>query len=168
MRREAAFRFIPELLGDINHVMELSKNPKRLYVEVAVDSLHAGVKTITAFIEHSNTKHKKDTLKALQKQYEDLGQKSIDNYIEEAVRKIDIDYEQIKANIAKMQFRSSEIRAFIDCLSNELRRVIDILTVIQADPDYPDRADVEETLRKTMRTHQKLLTLHIEEGQKDG
>ena len=65
MRQEAAFRFIPELIGDITHTMELSGNPKLLYVEAAVNTLHMAADVFGSVEEHKNTKRKKETKQAL-------------------------------------------------------------------------------------------------------
>ena len=46
--------------------------------------------------------------------------------------------------------------------------MLGIFQEIQADPDYPERAQVEEITRKTIRDYQKLLRIYIEEKEKDG
>jgi len=61
MREEAAFRFVPELIGDFSHVMKLSGNPKVLYVEAAVATLYAAVDVFAVIKEYGNTKRKKTT-----------------------------------------------------------------------------------------------------------
>jgi hypothetical protein len=168
MRQEAAFRFIPELIGDITHAMELSGNPKLLYVEAAVNTLHMAADVFESVEEHINTKRKKETKQPLQEKYSELERTRTDHYIQEAVRNIDNTYERLKMKVSDGQFRDMEVGKFIDCLKEELHKVIDIFNDMQIDPDYPDRSKVEEVTRKSLRDYKKLLTIFIEEEEKDG
>lgn len=168
MRQEAAFRFIPELIGDITHTMELSGNPKLLYVEAAVNTLHMAADVFESVEEHINTKQKKETKQALQEKYSELERTRTDHYIQEAVRNIDNTYERLKMKVRDGQVRDTEVGKFIDCLKEELHKVIDIFNDMQIDPDYPDRSKVEEVTRKSLRDYKKLLTIFIEEEEKDG
>lgn len=168
MRREAAFKFIPELIGDIAHTMELSGNPKMLYVEAAINTLHMAADVLGSVEEHINTKQKNEIKQALQEKYSEMERVRTDHYIQEAVRDIDITYERLKIQVKDGQFRNVEVRKFIKCLKEELHKVIDIFNVIQADPDYPDRDKVEEVTRRTLRDYNKILTIFIEEEEKDG
>ena len=168
MRQEAAFRFIPELIGDIAHTMELSGNPKMLYVEAAVNTLHMAADVFESVEEHLNTKRKKDTKQILQEKYSELERERIDHYTQESVSSIDITYERLKIKMRDGQFRDAEVRKFINCLREELHKVIDVFNDMQIDPDYPDRSKVEEVTRKSLRDYKKLLTIFIEEEEKDG
>ena len=168
MRQKAAFRFIPELIGDIAHTMELSGNPQMLYVEAAINTLHMAADVFETVAEHENTKRKKQTKQTLQEKYSELEKERTDHYIQEAVRNIDITYERLKIRVHDGQFRDNEVRKFINCLEQELHKVIDIFNDMQIDPDYPDRAKVEEVTRKSLRDYNKLLTIFIEEEEKDG
>lgn len=168
MRREAAFKFIPELIGDIAHTMELSGNPKLLYVEAAINTLHMAANVFELVEEHVNTKQKNEIRKILQEKYNEMEKVRTDHYIQEAVRNIDITYERLKIQVKDGQFRNIEVRKFIKSLKDELHKVIDIFNVVQTDPDYPDRDKVEEVTRRTLRDYKKLLTIFIEEEEKDG
>lgn len=168
MRQEAAFRFITELIGDITHTMELSGNPQLLYVEAAVNTLHMAADVFESVEEHINTKRKKETKQALQEKYRELEKVRTDHYIQEAVHIIDNTYERLKTRVRDGQFRDTEVRKFINCLKEELHKVIDIFNDMQIDPDYPDREKVEEVTRKSLRDYKKLLTIFIEEEEKDG
>lgn len=168
MRQEVAFRFIPELIGDITHTMELSGNPKLLYVEAVVNTLHMAADVFESVEEHKNTKRKKETKQALQEKYSELEKARTDHYIQEAVRNIDNTYERLKIKVRDGQFRDKEVRKFINCLKEELHKVIDIFNDMQIDPDYPNRSKVEEVTRKSLRDYKKLLTIFIEEEEKDG
>ena len=168
MRQEAAFRFIPELIGDITHTMELSGNPKMLYVEAAVNTLHMAADVFGAVEEHINTKRKKETKQLLQEKYIAMEKTRTDHYIQEAILNIDNTYERLKMKVRDGQFRDTEVRKFIGCLKEELHKVIDIFNDMQIDPDYQDREKVEEVTRKSLRDYNKLLTIFIEEEEKDG
>ena len=168
MRKGAAFRFISELLGDFEHVMELSGNPKLLYVDTAVNTLHAAADVFQTFEEYGNTKRKKETLEAIKKKYTDLEGLRLKNYQDEEIRRLDKAYERIKNKIRDGQFRDREVRSFIQSLEKDLKKALGIFQEIQADPDYPERAQVEEITRRTIRDYQKLLTIYIEEEEKDG
>ena len=168
MRQEAAFRFIPELIGDITHTMELSGNPKLLYIEAAVNTLHMAADVFESVEEHKNTKRKNETKRVLQEKYSELEKARIDHYIWETVRNIENTYERLKMKVRDGQFRDTEVRKFINCLKEELHKVIDIYNDMQIDPDYPDRSKVEEVTRKSLWDYKQLLTIFIEEEEKDG
>lgn len=168
MRQGSAFIFIHELIGDIAHTMELSGNPKLLYVESAINTLHMAADVFESIEEHRNTKQKKETKQALQEKYSELERERTDHYIQEAVNNIDITYEQLKMQVRDGQFRSMEVRKFIKCLEEELYKTVDIFNDIQVDPDYPDRDKVGEIMRRTLRDHNRILTIFIEEEEKDG
>ena len=91
-----------------------------------------------------------------------------DHYIQEAILNIDNTYERLKMKVRDGQFRDTEVRKFIGCLKEELHKVIDIFNDMQIDPDYQDREKVEEVTRKSWRDYNKLLTIFIEEEEKDG
>lgn len=168
MRQEAAFKFIPELIGDIAHTMELSGNPELLYVEDAVNTLHMAADVFELVEEHINTKRKKETKQILQEKYSELEKARTDHYIHGAVRNIDNTYECLKIKVRDGQFRDTEVRKFISCLKKELHKVIDIFNNMQIDPDYPDLSKVEEVIRKSLWAYKKLLTIFIEEEENDG
>lgn len=163
MKGTAAFRFIPELIGDIGHTRELSKNPKLLYVEAALNTLHMAADVFQAVEEHRNTKRKKETKQIIQEKYSNLEQTKINNHVEEAVRNIDINYERVKLKIRDGKFRDKEVREFITCLKNELHKAIDIFNEMQVEPDYPDRDTVEEVTRRALRDYNKLIIIFIGE-----
>ena len=163
MKGTAAFRFIPELIGDIGHTRELSKNPKLLYVEAALNTLHMAADVFQAVEEHRNTKRKKETKQIIQEKYSNLEQTKINNHVEEAVRNIDINYERVKLKIRDGKFRDKEVREFITCLKNELHKAIDIFNDMQVEPDYPDRDTVEEVTRRALRDYNKLIIIFIGE-----
>ena len=168
MRQKAAFKFIPELIGDIAHTMELSENPKLLYVEAAVNTLHMAADVFESIEEHKNTKRIRETKQALLEKYSDLERTRKDNYIQESVRNIDNEYERLKIWVSDGQFRDAEVRKFITCLREDRHKAIDIFNDMQIDPDYPDRSKVEEVTRKSLRDYNRLLTVLIEEEKKDG
>lgn len=167
MRKEKAFQFIPELIGDVARTMELSGNPTELYVEAAVNTLHMAADVFESVEEHINTKRKKETKQALQEKYSELERTRTNHYIQEAVRNIDNTYERLKMKVRDGQFRDMEVGKFIGCLKEELHKVIDIFNDMQIDPDYPDRSKVEEVTRKSLRDYKKLLIIFIEEEEKD-
>lgn len=168
MRQNVAFRFIPELIGDIAYTMKLSGNPKILYVEAAINTLHMASEVFEAVEEHTNTKQKKETKQALQETYSELEKVRANHYIQEAVCNIDNTYERLKIKIRDRQFREKEVCKFIRCLKDELYKVIDIFKEMQKNPDYPNRSKVEEVTRKSLRVYNKLLTFFSEEEEKNG
>lgn len=168
MSKDAAFRFVPELIGDYAHVMELSNNPKLLYVETAVKSLHMAADVFMAVEEHKNTKLKLNTKQVLQEKYEELERIRLDNYETEAVRRLDVLYEAVKSKLQKGQFRDTEVIGFIQYLQKDLRKVIDIFKSIQVDPDYPEKPRIEEITRRTLRDYNKLITIFFEEEETNG
>ena len=168
MRKEKAFQFIPELIGDIARTMELSGNPAELYVETAVNTLKMAAAVFESVEEHKNTKRKIETKLALQEKYSEMDKARTDNYLQEAVRNIDNTYECLKMKIHDGQFRDTEVRRFINCLKEKLHKVIGIFNDMQIDPDYPDCSKVEEVTRKSLREYNKLLLIFIEEEEKDG
>ena len=163
MRGEAAFRFIPELIGDISRTRELSNNPKLLYIEAALNTLHMAADVFTAIEEYRNTRRKKDEKQIIQEEYSKLEQARTDNYMQEAVRKIDNYYERVKLKVRAGKFRDGEVRKFITSLKNDLYKAIEIFNEVQVEPDYPNREVVEEVTRKALRDYNKILTILIGE-----
>ena len=168
MRKEAAFNFIPELIGDFSYVMKLSGNPMAMYVEAAVGTLHTAVDVFAAFEEYENTKCKNATKQAIQQKYDDLKSAATLNYQKEELRKLDIKYEKVKSKIHDGIVRDGEVREFIKYLQADLKKVYSIFQHTQIDPDYPERTKVEEVARRTLRDHNKLLTIYFEEVEING
>ena len=52
--------------------------------------------------------------------------------------------------------------------TGNINRMIDIFHNMQLDPDHPERANIEEVTRKTVRAYNNLLTIYIEEDQENG
>ena len=168
MRQGAAFQFIQELIGDYTHVMEMSENPRLFCIETAIESLHAAADVFQAIEEHRNTQRKIETAHQLQDKYKELAHERLANYSKEEAKRIDVLYEKVKQQINSGRFRDAEVTKFISCLRDDLNKVVDIYTDIQGNPDYPDRFQVEERFRKTLRDYRKLITLFIEEDESNG
>ena len=81
---------------------------------------------------------------------------------------LDIEYDKVKNKIHDGKFRDREVREFIKYLQTDLQKVYEIFQHTQVDPDYPERTRVEEVARKTLRDYKKLITIYIEEEEKDG
>lgn len=168
MRKVAAFSFIPELIGSFSHVIELSGNPKALYVEAAVGTLHVAVDVFVAFQEYGNTKRKIIIKQAMQQKYGDLKSAATLNHQTEELRRLDIEYEKVKNKIHDGKFCDSEVQGFIEYLQTDLKKICEIFQQTQVDPDYPERTRVEDITRKTLRDYKNLLTICIEEEEKNG
>lgn len=163
MRKEVAFNFIQELIGDYAHVMELSRNPKMLYIETAFETLHTAVEVYGTFEEYNNTKRKMETKQIIQQKYNDLKTEATLNYTLEESRRLDVEYEKVKSKINDKNFRDKEVQDFIKYLKMDLQKVYKIFQKAQVDPDYPERTRIEEIARRTLRDYNKLLTIFIEE-----
>ena len=161
MRKAVAFNFIPELIGDFTHVMELSGNPKALYVEAAVRTLHTAVEVFSAFEEYRNTKNKIKTMQAIQQKYCNLKMESILNDQTEELRRLDNEYKKLEIIINNGRFQDRGVREFIRYLQAELWKIYDIFQNTQIDSDYPERQRVDETARRVLRDHNKLLTIYF-------
>lgn len=163
MRKEAAFNFIPELIGDFSHVMELSVNPGLLYVEAAISTLHTAMDIFTAFETYENTKRKKEIKQELQHQYEDLGCVTTSNYQIEELQRLDIEFEKVKSQIRNGKFHDKVVRDFLKYLQKDFKRFLEAFQQTQIDPDYPEKTKVEEITRRALRDYNKLLYICIEE-----
>lgn len=163
MRQKAAFVFIPELVGDFFHVMEVSGNPRQLYIEAAVRTLHMGGDLIRAITEHKSTEEKIRTKKQIEEAYDSIKREKLEYYEEEVLSNIDISYQKIKQKISEGQFRDKEVRSFIKLLEKELQRLFDAFSGIQVDSDLPEASRIDEVARKSLRDYKKLLSLFIEE-----
>ena len=168
MKKEAAFRFIPELIGDFTYVIEMSANPKRLYIETAINTLHMGGTVYQAVVEHMNTNRKKKTKQIIQEKYDELQETRKNNYELEILRNIDSAYERIKLKIFGGNFRDKEVIGFIKLLEKNLKRLLDIFEKMQIEPDNPERIRVEELTRKALRDYKRLITTFIEEEENNG
>ena len=165
MRHNTAFQFIPELIGDFGHVMKLSKNPKQLYIESAINTLHSAASVFSASREHNNTKQKRETAQKLRQMYDEMERARTDNYVAEALHKLDITYEAIRSRISDGQFGDKEVRDFIRCLKENLNRMISILNCIPIEEQSSDSGKIEEVTRRTLRDYNKLIKEFIEEDE---
>ena len=167
MRQRVAFRFIPELIGDISHVAELSKSPGKLYIETALSALRMASEVFAAFMEHVNTRKVKEVEQTLLEEYSEIEKKRINNREEEAIRILEIRYERLKLAITEERFRVKEVREFIACVQEELLRTVDCLKTIQIDPSFKDKDRAEEALRRSLRAYIKISNLLVEEDKND-
>ena len=168
MRQDSAFKFIPELIGDFTHVMEMSESPRLLYVETAINALHAATDIFNVIEEHTNTKRMEQTKEPLKKRYDELEQARIINYERETIQRMDVEYAKLKDRIRDGQLKDKAVRAFINSLKDELHKAIDILNKTQIEPNVPKRASIEETVRKAIKAYNNLLSILIEEDRNNG
>lgn len=168
MNKKPAFRFIPELIGDITHVMELSKNPSQLYLESAISTLHAGFDVYQAVIERRNTEEKEKTKQQIQQVYDKLQEERVNNYEQEILNQINVGYEKVKCKIGEGQFWDNEVRAFVKQIEANLNRLIDILKDLENDPDNLNKNKVDELMRRALRDYNRLLKSFVEEGENNG
>ena len=166
MKGETAFNFIPELIGDVAYVKELSNSPKTLYVKSVLNALQAVANIFGTFEEYKNTKSKIRSKQAIQNVYDDLKTDAVLNYQIEEIQRLNIEFESIKIKIQKEEFSDKEVRGFIKRMEMQIQRVLEILHEFQSDPDYPDKTVIEEATRKLLRDYGKLLSLYIEEEEK--
>ena len=164
MKREAAFKLIPELIGDCAHVIELSGNPERMYIEAAIKTLHTAANVFEAVEEHRITKRMRKTKEEIEQSYSEMKIERKNNFIEEAVRDLDFKYEKVKLKIQDREYRDKGVRVFISCLKDALHKTITAFQNLQTDPDYAEWTNVEEITRKTLRDYNRLLKMFIEEG----
>ena len=163
MRNGAAFNFIPELLGDASHILELSANPTRLYVESAIKTLHMASNVIQAFTEHLNTVDKARLKRVTIEKYNKLELVKLENSINEEVLRLDNEYESIKIKIRDGEFRDRAVREFIGYIGDELKKVLDILNEMDSESDFSEQSKVEEIMRRTLRDYNKIITIYVEE-----
>ena len=168
VRQGIAFRFLPELVGDCAHLFAISKTQNRLFIETALETIHAAAGVYAAIIEHANTNRKKELGKIIHENYRYKEQLRIDNLEVEEVKKLDIEYAKVKERIAAGQFRDKEVRAFLDYLRRDLEKVLGFFRDMQHDPNYPEPWRIEEITRKTMRDYNRLLKISIEGEESDG
>ena len=145
MRQGPAFRFIPELIGGITHIMTISRGPQ-LYIETGMETLHMASNVFQAIIEHSNTKSKEQTLKTIRETYKEI-----------ELKKLDAQYEKIKQSIKAEQFASETVVEFSSTMHAMIRKYISCLNQLQSGTDYTKRSQVEENIRKAINSYYKMM-----------
>lgn len=168
MRHGIAFRFLPELVGDCAHLLMISKTQNRLFVETALETIHAAAGVYAAIIEHATTNYKNELANSIHEKNRHKVQLRIDNLEVEEVKKLDIEYAKVKERIVAGQFRDKEVRVFLNYLRRDLEKVLGYFRNMQHDPDFPDPWRIEEITRKTFRDYNRLLKISIEGDKSDG
>ena len=166
--RKKAFRFIPELVGDFAYVMEISKNPVRLYIETAIETLRMGKSIFQAIEEHYKRRNKDKTKKQIQKEYRGLEDIREINKELEMLGEIDSSYNSIKQKITEEKFKDNEVKEFLNLLKTNIKKLNDILKGYQVDPDNPEKIRVEELTRRALRDYTRLISEIIKEEEIDG
>ena len=85
MRNGPAFRFIPELVGDIALVLEISSNPTQLYIESGLATIKTASKIFRAIQEHKNTEQIKENAQIIREKYSQAAELRITNLEEEKI-----------------------------------------------------------------------------------
>lgn len=167
MKRGAAFRFIPELVGDFAHVSELSRNPILMYAESAMSTMHMAASVFESIEEHINTKRKKETEEAIRKRYGQLLDIRARNFREEELSRLDADFEMVREKVRDGLFRDEVVRDFLSLLQARLAKVLEAFSDYGMDPDDAEQSRIDELTRKALHDYKKLLSAIIEEGSRD-
>lgn len=167
MNRRAAFRFIPELVLDFARVSELSRNPMLMYLESAMSTIHMAASVYEAVEEHMNTKRKEDAEQAIRRKYGRLADTRDSYYRDEELRKLDADFESVKAKVRDGLFRDEAVRSFVALLQTELSRVLEVFSNVETDSDFGEQSRIDELTRKALRDYKILLAVYIEEGSRN-
>ncbi|WP_026495876.1 hypothetical protein [Butyrivibrio sp. WCD3002] len=159
MRNKQAFVFIPELVGDFKHVIDLSQNPGILYVETAIKTLHMASSLYRAYVEHTITNQLEEEVKNLQERIDEIELQRIKDYESEILNLIDIDYQRIRAKLEERKFNDEQVIGFISCIKKELERLNSFLAKISDDDiNYNDLDLVEEMRRRSLRDYKRIIT----------
>lgn len=164
MSRGVAFRFIPELVHDIARVHELSRNPMLMYLESAMGTMHMAASVFETVEEHINTKRKMEAEQVIRKTYGQLADIKAKNFRDEELRKIDADYEAVRAKVQDGLFRDEMVRDFVALLQERLFKVREFFIDAQLDSDYAEQSRIDELTRKALRDYSSLITIYMEEG----
>ena len=167
MSRRAAFRFIPELVQDFVYVRELSGNPTLMYIESAMNTLHMATSVFAAIEEHINTKRKEEAEQEIRKRYGHLADIRAENYRDEELQRLDIDFETVRAKVQEGLFRDEVVRDFVSLLQTRLFKVIETFSSTQMDTDFAEQSRIDELTRKALRDYRSLIAIYIEEGGND-
>ena len=168
MRQGVAFNFIPELLGDVKTVVNLSKNPKKLYLESSIETIKAAGKVFTLIGERKLTEKKKESFRNIEKQYEILCKKKLQHYEEEVAIKIEKRYQEVQYIINDRQDREMIVRDFIKDVEMELSKIIDAMRELQQYKGGEEADMMDEIYRKAVRNYRRLITTFTEGGNSHG
>ncbi|MCQ2522036.1 MAG: hypothetical protein MJ105_06620 [Lachnospiraceae bacterium] len=164
MRKEKAFNFIPELVGDFSKVMKLTENPTMLYVESAVSTIKTAAAIFKTIKECENTRHMKETMQGIQGKYEETKDAHFANLEEEEIRKLDIEYEKVKMKLRDREFRDEVVMKFIGLLKKNLEKIINIKGNMPIDSEYVERDKIDEMFRRALRDYNRLVNKTIVGG----
>ena len=163
MSKNAAFRFIPELIGDYVHVMELAENPPLMFIESALETIHMASElygTVSAF---KNTKNLKDLESSLSNEYNNQKEQRAANYETEMIDKLNNEYQMIRLEIKRGKFQNEAVQGFMMRLKDNLHRVLEEYEALSLDQSFAERSRIEEVTRRAFRDYNNIVSLHLEE-----
>ena len=164
MRDGPAFRFIPELVGDIAHVLEISSNPTQLYIESGLATIKTASKIFQAIQEHKNTEQIKENAQIVREKSSQTAELRITNLEEEKIYELDLKYKRIQSKIVNSQFRDRTVRIFLHDMSDILSSFLKQLESIKEDSNnLKQREELEEIYRKALRDYNRILMMCIQE-----
>lgn len=164
MNRGVAFRFIPELVHDLAHVSELSRNPTLMYLESAMSTIHMAASVFETVEERKNTIRKKETEHAFLEEYVRLTDIKVKDFRNEELRRLDVAFEEVKTKVKDGLFRDEIVRGFVPLLQARLSKVLDAFRDVNLDSNYAEQSRIDELTRKALRDYKNLVSIQVENG----
>ncbi len=163
MRKDDAFEFIPELIGDFEKVMIESSNPEMMYIEAALNTLKLASSVFDLYSEHMITNNKFKTKEEIIQKYLGLEDELVNQNEEIKIDELTVEFENLKEKIEEKNFGSKEVLKFIKDIKKEIEKERSIFSCMRNEQDFKGKSEVEEVWRKALRDYDRLIKISIEE-----
>lgn len=165
MRQGSAFRFIPELLGDVGHGSSLINDPKRLSFETAIEILNMAGNVFKAITEHKNTRELREAAGILEEEFKDYRADVAANYEEKRIQSIITISKQLEEKSKNANELTELYFQGIEILKNEFERIISTINRLKPsiDDNYKEYDQLNELQRQIQKEYIRLLTNTIKE-----
>ena len=161
MRAEKAIQFIPDLLGDIPHVLSLSKNQTQFIIESCLNLFDAACNVYRHISVKQGNKQYMDLLKQMELENQEQKNLHIEQFQEEVPAQMRNEYEKLRVEIEKGKATDETIRRFASFLRQNLDTVFDGINKAEVDPEDQWWDEVQELLRQKVRDYNRLTELLI-------
>ncbi len=162
MRKGKAFRFIPALLDDVNHVMSL-RDPRQMYIEVGIEAVTMACNVYRLIVAHNNAKKYEKLMRRLEEQYQGIDGLQINNGEDNIGTQIYAQYERVKQDVELGLFSKAEVRKFVSLEQKTLNILEEELSLLEVSPEDVYWDQLQEVYRYTLRKKAQLLKIYLME-----
>lgn len=164
MRLENAIQFVPELVGDIAHVLSLSKNRTQFLIETSLETLETACSVFHLIALRKYNRESNTLLNQVEQQNRDEFARHIEQLREENIARMKKDYEKTKLEVEKGEKTDDIFRAFLSLLQENLKTVVSGIESMDIDSEDQFWDQVQELHRCVLRDYTRNLKYISEEA----